>query len=91
MPLAEPEQRDASRCRRSGSVVVERALQEADAAVEQVEALERVADEVEIGLQVGHRLVDGLRLLAGRGRGPELVGDPDLAVRQLVGGEVARA
>ena len=78
----------------SASVSAGRALQEPDPVVEQVEALEAVAHEVEVGQDVG----DPPTIAAAVGRAlpcrcrsgrPEPVGDPDRAVVQLVGVEVA--
>ena len=88
MPAPEPEQRDAARSATSASVASTRALEEAHALVEEAEALEPVAHEVEVGLQIRHRLVDGLRLLGRRRVSTGTVGDPDLALRQLVRVEV---
>ena len=85
------QQRDALD-RRVGQRVAERALQEAHAVVEQVEALEAVAHQVEVGLEAGDAVVGELRRLRrGSGDGAEPVGDPHLAVGHLVGVEVGRA
>ena len=62
---------------------VERALEEADALVEQVEAEERVAHEVEVGVEPGYAFArqarSGLRI----GSRAEPVDDPHIAIRQL--------
>ena len=75
--------------RRVGQRRRERSLQEAHAVVEQVEALEAVAHEVEVGLEAGDARAAGASApRRGSGDGPEPVGDPHPAVGQLVGLEV---
>ena len=75
--------------RRVGQGRVERALQEAHPVVEQVEALEAVAHEVEVGLEARRRPSAAASARdPGSGDARNAIGDPHPAVGELVGVEV---
>ena len=63
-------------------------LEEADAFVEEIEAGEAVAHEVQIGAEPGDTRTGQGGRVVGFGRGPESVGDPHSSVRELVAVEV---
>ena len=83
---------DAQQCQRARFFARERRvrlpLEEADPVVEELEALEPVAHEVQVGLEGGHAGAGQLRGGLRRRRRAELVGHPDPPVGELVGVEV---